>query len=156
MVNWKVYSHLRLGVASLHDPGRHFSNLTKRLSRSSFRLPQSSTFTHISHCYHSERVFQFSQFYGHKHYPTPFLPLPCPNLSPCKIMCGALKSSSPGPLIRCMCLVRFIELGQKLNLGNEGVDFGQHCIVDSQVSIIIPDLKMNYNMINDRFRHIPE
>merc|ERR1719186_783244 len=50
LVNWKVYSHLRLGVASLalHDPGRHFSNLTKRLSRSSFRLPQSSTFTHIT------------------------------------------------------------------------------------------------------------
>ena len=68
--------------------------------------------------------------------------LPGPHLGrPGEVVRGVLQASRLLPLVGRVCLVRFVELSQELDLRHQGVDLGQHSVIGSQLSVIVPNLK---------------
>ena len=71
-------------------------------------------------------------------------------LRPGKLLSGlgvvgrGLHALGPLALVGHVCLVRFVELGQELDIRNQGMNLLKNISFHSQVCIIIPDLQNNF------------
>ena len=110
-------------------------------TRNASTQPRSYNALYIANVQHTG-VFRYEYKYGLLKHSRFSPPLPCPHLRAvvAQVLGGVLQPRGLLPLIRCMCLVRFIELGKELNIRDQGMDLPQHRIGRCEVGVIVPNL----------------